>query len=447
MNDFLGLAALVILVLFNGFFVAVEYALVSVRRTRIDQLADEGVRAAVTVQRVLSRLDRYIAAVQLGVSMMSMLIGFIAEPAIEHLSRPLFAALHTPESWIRPLSFTLAFVLSTTLHIVFGELFPKSAALQRSEQVAMAFTPTLVAFTTVFGPVISLLNAFGRGVLKLFGFKAVAGHHTAHSEEEIRMIVSASSQEGVLENDEKELLYNVFDLSDTMVRSIMTPRVDMIVTDSAAPLRRLLELNTEHGYSRVPVYQDTPDNVVGVAHTSDVLRHLENLDQMTIAELMRPTFYIPESMRINDLLKKMQERKSHMAIVVDEFGGTTGLVTLEDALEEIVGEIYDEDDEEEDAQIEVLGEGLYLMDAAVGVDEVETRLGIGLDDDEENEFDTLGGFITHHYGDIPEVDARFMHGGWCFTVEEADQRRVMKVRVERMPEPILGEFEAEAARE
>ncbi|WP_424951417.1 hemolysin family protein [Deinococcus sp.] len=447
MNDFIGVIALFFLVLFNGFFVAVEYALVSVRRTRIDQLADEGVRAAQAVQRVLGSLDQYIAAVQLGVSMMSMLIGFIAEPAIEHLAHPLFTALHTPESWIRPLSFTLAFVLSTTLHIVFGELFPKSAALQRSEQVAMAFTPTLVGFTAVFNPVIYLLNAFGRGVLRLFGFKPVAGHHTAHSEEEIRMIVSASSQQGVLENDEKELLYNVFDLSDTMVRSIMTPRVDMIVVDGASPLRRLLALHGEHGYSRVPVYHDTPDNIVGVAHSIDVLRHLEELDQMTVAELMRPTFYIPESMRINDLLKKMQQKKSLMAIVVDEFGGTTGLVTSEDALEEIVGEIYDEDDEEETPPVQVLGEGLYLMDASVNVDDVESRLGIVLDEEGENEFDTLGGFVTHHFGDIPEVDARFMHDGWCFTVEEADQRRVMKVRVERMPEPVLSELEAEAAHE
>ncbi len=447
MNDYLGLLALFFLVLFNGFFVAVEYALVSVRRTRIDQLADEGVRAAKAVQRVLGNLDQYIAAVQLGVSMMSMLIGFIAEPAIEHLAHPLFVYLSVPESLTKPLSFTLAFVLSTTLHIVFGELFPKSAALQRSEQVAMAFTPTLVGFTTIFKPVIYLLNAFGRGVLKLFGFKPVAGHHTAHSEEEIRMIVSASSQQGVLENDEKELLYNVFDLSDTMVRSIMTPRVDMIVVDGASPLRRLLALHSEHGYSRVPVYHDTPDNIVGVAHSIDVLRHLEELDQMTVAEVMRPTFYIPESMRINDLLKKMQQRKALMAIVVDEFGGTTGLVTSEDALEEIVGEIYDEDDEEEVAPVQVLSEGLYLMDGGVNVDDVESRLGIVLDEDEENEFDTLGGFVTHHFGDIPEVDARFMHNGWCFTVEEADQRRVIKVRVERMPEHIPGEAEGESASE
>lgn len=448
MNDLLGLAALFVLVLLNGFFVAAEFALVSVRRTRIDQLADEGNVAARAAQRALKNLDLVIAATQLGITMASLGIGFIAEPAIEHLVSPLLRDVGIEsEKTIHAIGFGIAFAISTVLHIVFGELAPKSLALQRSEQVAMSVTRPLLIFATVFRYVIIFLNFLGNSVVRLFGLRAVTGHHTAHSEEEIRMIVSASSQEGVLENDEKELLYNVFDLSDTMVRSVMTPRVDMIVTDSAAPLRKLLELNVDHGYSRVPVYQDTPDNIVGVAHTSDVLRHLEELDQMSIAELMRPTFYIPESMRINDLLKKMQEKKSHMAIVVDEFGGTTGLVTLEDALEEIVGEIYDEDDEEEAAQVEVLAEGLYLMDAALGVDEVESRLGIELDEDEENEFDTLGGFVIHHFGDIPEVGASFMHEGWCFTVEEADQRRVVKVRVEQMAEPVLGELEAESAHE
>ncbi|WP_161880384.1 hemolysin family protein [Deinococcus alpinitundrae] len=430
MNDWIGVGALVLLVLLNGFFVAVEYALVSVRRTRIDQLAEDGSAAARTVQQVLTHLDQYIAAVQLGVSMMSLLIGFIAEPAIEHLSHPLFTGLGVPERWLTPFSFGLAFIISTTLHIVFGELFPKSAALQRSERVAMLFAPPLVAFTTVFRPVIFVLNAFGRVVLRTFGFHPVAGHHTSYSEEEIRMIVSASSQEGVLEDDERDLVYNVFDLSDTVVRSVLTPRGEMIVADGAAPIRRLLELNTEHGYSRVPVYQDNPDNIVGVAHTNDVLQHLEDLDQMTVAELMRPTFYVPESMSIKDLLTKMRQRKSHLAIVVDEFGGTSGLVTLEDALEEIVGEIYDETDEEEEPLVQQLAENVYLMDASLTVDQAETYLGDALED-EEGEFETLAGFITNHFGDIPEVGAEFVHQGWLFAVEEADERRVSKVRVSR----------------
>lgn len=432
MNDYLGIAALFVLVLLNGYFVAVEYALVSVRRTRIDQLAEEGNSTARVVQRVLGRLDLYIAAVQLGVSMMSLLIGFVAEPAIEHLSEPLFRQAGLPETYLHPVAFALAFILSTTFHIVLGELVPKSAALQKSEQMCMSLVRPLVAFTTIFRPVILGLNFMGGVLLRLLGLKAVAGHHTAYSEEEIRMIVSASSQEGVLEDSEKELVYNVFDLSDTTVREVMTPRIEMVLADGAAPLRRVLELNNDHGYSRVPVYQDTADNIVGVVHTSDVLGHLNELDHTTIADIMRPVFFVPEGMKIKDLLAKMREKKSHLSIVVDEFGGTSGLVTLEDALEEIVGEIYDETDDEEVPMIEVIGEGMYLMDASLTVHDAEERLGSNIEDG-EGEFDTLSGFMTSHFGDIPEIGQSFVHNGWAFTVEDADQRRVTRVRVEHAP--------------
>ncbi|WP_291426409.1 hemolysin family protein [Deinococcus sp.] len=444
-KDLIGILALFVLVFFNGYFVAVEYALVSVRRTRIEQLAEEGNSAAKMVSRVLGRLDLYIAAVQLGVSMMSLLIGFVAEPAIEHLAEPLFHQINFPENYQKPASFALAFIISTTFHIVLGELVPKSAALQKSEQMAMLLVRPLVAFTAIFRPVILGLNALGGGVLKLIGLKAVAGHHTAYSEEEIRMIVGASSQEGVLEDSEKELVYNVFDLSDTTVREVMTPRVDMVVIDGVAPLRRLVDLNTEHGYSRIPVFQATADNIVGIVHTSDMLGHLEALDHLTVGEVMRPVFFVPEGMKIKDLLAKMRAKKSHMSIVVDEFGGTAGLVTLEDAIEEIVGEIYDETDEDEVPQIEVLAEGIYLMDGSITMHDVEERLGADLEEGEA-EYGTLAGFMTNHFGDIPEVGESFAYRGWAFTVAEADQRRVARIRVERAPEldPIMVQAQLEA---
>ena len=434
MNDILGLVALFVLVLVNGFFVAAEFALVSVRRTRIDQLAEEGNSTAQATQRALQNLDLYIAATQLGITMASLGIGFVAEPAIEHLLEPLLHDTALQDAQKKAIAFGTAFAISTVLHIVFGELAPKSWALQRPEQVSLMVTRPLLVFAGIFRWAIRGLNALGNGVVRMFGLKAVTGHHTAYSEEEIRMIVSASSQEGVLEDSEKELVYNVFDLSDTTVREVMRPRVDMVTVDSALPLRRLLELNAEHGYSRVPVYQDTADNIVGIAHTSDVLRHLEELDHLTIADVMRPVFFVPEAMKIKDLLAKMRAKKSHMSIVVDEFGGTMGLVTLEDAIEEIVGEIYDETDEEEEQPIIVIAEGIYLMDASLTVHEVEERLGSNLEDGEA-EYDTLAGFMTSHFGDIPEVGQSFYRNGWAFTVEEADQRRVTRVRVERAPEP------------
>ncbi|MCP2013717.1 CBS domain containing-hemolysin-like protein [Deinococcus sp. HSC-46F16] len=446
MNDLLGILALVVLVLMNGFFVATEFALVSVRRTRIDQLAEEGNSTAKATQRALQNLDLYIAATQLGITMASLAIGFVAEPAIEHLIHPLLGETTLSEGQITAISFGIAFAISTILHIVFGELAPKSWALQRSEQVSLLVTRPLLVFTAVFKWAIVGLNAMGNGVVRLFGLRGVAGHHTAYSEEEIRMIVGASSQEGVLEDDEKELVYNVFDLSDTTVREIMTPRVDMVVVDGSHALRQLLDLNAEHGYSRVPVFQDTADNIVGIVHTGDLLAHLHELDSVRIADVMRPVFFVPEGMKIKDLLTKMREKKSHMSIVVDEFGGTAGLVTLEDALEEIVGEIYDETDDEEVVLIEVLGEGRYLMDASLTVGEVEERLGTNLEDG-DGEYDTLSGFMTNHFGDIPEPGQNFVHGGWMFTVEEADQRRVTRVHVERAPETMVFETYEEPARD
>ncbi|MDL2344654.1 hemolysin family protein [Deinococcus sp. MIMF12] len=446
MNDILGIVALFVLVLLNGFFVAAEFALVSVRRTRIDQLAEEGNTAARATQGALKNLDLYIAATQLGITMASLSIGFVAEPAIEHLIHPLLGDTTLSEGQITAISFGLAFAISTILHIVFGELAPKSWALQRSEQVSLLVTRPLLIFTAVFKWAIVGLNAMGNGVVRMFGLRGVAGHHAAYSEEEIRMIVGASSQEGVLEDDEKELVYNVFDLSDTTVREIMTPRIDMVVVDGSTPLRQLLDLNAVHGYSRVPVYQDTADNTVGIVHTGDLLAHLHELDTVRIADVMRPVFFVPEGMKIKDLLTKMREKKSHMSIVVDEFGGTSGLVTLEDALEEIVGEIYDETDEEELPLIEVLGEGRYLMDASLTVGEVEERLGANLEDG-DGEYDTLSGFMTNHFGDIPEPGQNFVHGGWMFTVEEADQRRVTRVHVERAPETMVFETYEESARD
>jgi CBS domain containing-hemolysin-like protein len=432
MNDLLGLFALFVLVLVNGFFVAAEFALVSVRRTRIEQLANEGHARARITHKAIQNLDLYIAATQLGITMASLGIGFLAEPAIEHLVAPTLQHWGFAPGTVTTISFVIAFGLSTALHIVFGELAPKSLALQRPEQVSLAISIPLVGFTWLFRPVIWLLNATGNGVVRLFGLRPVTGHHTAHSEEEIRMIVSASRQEGVLEEQEKELLNNVFDLSDTPVRGIMTPRVDMIAIEEAATLRRLMALNEQHGFTRVPIFRDTTDNIVGIAFIGDVLKHLDQLDRVTVGEIARPTVFAPENMKVLDLFQLLQKKKTHMAIVVDEFGGTAGVVTLEDAVEEVVGEIYDEtDDEEEDRQVVHLGDGNYLFDATINVSDAEKVLGVDLDGDEGGNYETLSGFLFHQFEYIPRVGEETSHAGWTFHVAEADERRVIKIRAFR----------------
>jgi putative hemolysin len=432
MSDLLGLVLVVILVLLNGFFVAAEFALVSVRRTRIEQLANEGNTLARLTHRAIKDLDLYIAATQLGITMASLGIGFIAEPAIEHLVAPSLLDWGIAPGSVTKISFALAFGLSTALHIVLGELAPKSLALQRAEQVSLAIAAPLIAFTTVFRPVIWALNVTGNGVVRLFGLKPVPGHHSAHSEEEIRMIVSASRQEGVLEEQEKELLNNVFDLSDTPVRAIMTPRVDMIALDESASLRRFMAINEEHQYSRVPIFHETNDQIVGIAYIGDVLKHLDRLDEVTLGEVARPAVFAPENMKVIDLFSLFQKKKTHMAIVVDEFGGTAGVVTLEDALEEVVGEIYDENDEpEEEKQVLAVGDGSYIFDAMINVSEVEKTLGIDLDDELHGNYETLSGFLFHKFEYIPQVGEEVEAEGWTFHVEEADERRVIRIRAYR----------------
>lgn len=436
MSDVLGLVTLFVLVLVNGFFVAAEFALVSVRRTRIEQLANEGHTLGRLTHKVIQDLDLYIAATQLGITMASLGIGFIAEPAIEHLVSPTLVAWGLAPGTVTTISFALAFGLSTALHIVFGELAPKSLALQRAEQVSLAIAVPMIAFTTVFRPVIWLLNVTGNGVVRLFGLKPVPGHHGVHSEEEIRMIVSASRQEGVLEEQEKELLNNVFDLSDTPVRGIMTPRVDMVALAKSASLRRFMALNEEHAYSRVPIYDETIDRIVGIAYIGDVLKHLDRLDQVTLAEVARPAVFAPENMKVIDLFQLFQKKKTHMAIVVDEFGGTAGVVTLEDALEEVVGEIYDESDEpEEEKQIKDLGDGTYLFDAMINVSEVEKALAIDLDDEIQGNYETLSGFLFHKFEYIPQVGEEVEAEGWTFHVDAADERRVITIRAYRKQPP------------
>jgi putative hemolysin len=434
MSDLLGLLSLILLVLGNGFFVAAEFALVSVRRTRVEQLANEGNYLARLTNKLLKDLDLYIAATQLGITMASLGIGFIAEPAIEHLAGPTLHGWGIDPANVKTISFALAFGMSTALHIVFGELAPKSLALQRAEQVSMGIAIPLIAFTTVFRPVIWLLNATGNGVVRLFGLRPVPGHHSVHSEEEIRMIVSASRQEGVLEEQEKELLNNVFDLSDTPVRGIMTPRVDMIALDEHAALRKLLELIEEHGYSRVPVYRETVDKIIGIVYIGDVLKHLSDLDDVTVGQVARPAVFAPENMKVIDLFTLFQSKKTHMAIVVDEFGGTAGVVTLEDALEEVVGEIYDEgDDAEEERQVKQTGDGAYVFDALINVSEVEKTLGVDLDDEIQGNYETLSGFLFHKFEYIPGVGEEVEAEGWTFHVAEADERRVIKIRAYRKP--------------
>jgi putative hemolysin len=412
-NDLLGLVALFVLVALNGYFVASEFALVSVRKTRIDQMVNEGKAGAKAVQSIIKKLDLYIAATQLGITMASLAIGFVAEPAIEHLLAPLLHGYEFSESTIKTISFTVAFVISTVLHIIFGELAPKTLALQRSEQTSIAVATPLIIFTFLFKPIIMVLNWLGNLVVRLWGLKPDEHGHGSYSSAEIRMIVDSSGQAGVLEQQEKEILQNVFEFQDTLVKTIMVHRTEVEAIERGSSLRQLVKMKKTHGYSRVPIFEDNLDNIVGMVHTADALLYTEELDQVTVDDLLRPAFFVPENMKVGDLFTVFQKQKTHMVVVVDEFGGMS----------------------EEEEDIQHLGEKDYLVEADLHVDEVEQLLEIELDGKASGDFETIAGFIFSKLGYIPKMGEHVDSEGWRFEIQEASDRQIKKVRISAVPAP------------
>jgi putative hemolysin len=428
MNDSVAIVGLVLLILINAFFVLAETALLSVRKTRVNQLVNEGNVAARLVQRALERLGNNIASIQLGITLTTLATGVIAEPALGRLIDPGFKLLGAVGSLADALVFATTFIISAGLSIIFAELVPKRIAIAQAERVLLVVIYPLQLVSLLFGPIARLLEWLGKAVLRLLNIKD-DDDENAHSEDEIRQIVDKSREQGILQEEERELVSNVFDFSDSVVGDIMVPRVKMFTVEDSLTLRQFLEFN--QGYSRVPVRSRDTDEVVGIVRTADVLKHLNHLDRMTVGQIMRRTQYVPAVMKVYDLFKLMQERKAHIAIVVDEDGGTDGLVTLENVLEELVGDIYDETDEIEDDGIECLSDGVYVFDASLKIEDVEEVLSIKLDKDDEGEFEKLSGFVYHHFGYIPQTGEEFDFEGWQFRVDAADERKVLKVRVSK----------------
>jgi CBS domain containing-hemolysin-like protein len=425
------LLAVLILVAANGFFVASEFALVSVRRTRIDELVADGKPLAREVRRALNDLDAYIAATQLGITMASIGLGWIGEPALAALIEPVVAGVPLTEGlpeWVtfvtaHGVAIALAFALITGLHIVFGELAPKTVAIQRAEQTALVIALPIHWFLVLFKPFIQILNGLGRLVVRLFGFEpAAAGHYVAHTEEELKMIVSQSTEAGVLAPEEEELIHAVFEFADLSANQIMVPRTEVV----ALPLS--IERNELHRY---PVYDGSLDNVVGIVNVKDLIAVLSQPGEtVDLRGVMRPPLVLPESIRVFRLLEAMQANRRHMVILIDEFGGTAGIVTLRDVLERLVGEVRSEK-EERWPDIEIINEREALVDGLVLVQDVNERFGLELD---EEEYDTIGGFVFGQLGRRPEIGDAIEHQGCRFVVEGLDGMRVSRLRI-IVPEP------------
>jgi len=420
-----------LLILINAFFVAGEFSLVAIRRSRVEQLAESGSFQGRLLKNAMERLDTYIATTQLGITVTGLLLGIFGEPYVTRLIQPGLTVLlgGFGADIAETLGFTLAIIIITYFTIILGELVPKGLSLQATERIALLVIVPLYLFQRTTSPFVWLLNRSGNWVLRLFGLRPSTSSSMVGSAEELKLIVEASSKEGVLDASEGEIISQILDLEETPVRAIMVPRVDMVAISADAPLRELLGLVREHRYSRIPVFQETVDKIIGIAYAKDLLEYNGPvLESAKVSSICHPAYYVPETMGARDLLREMRRRKTHMAIVVDEFKGTAGLVTLEDIVEEIIGEIYDESDEEEEASIRQVTPGTFVLDAATPLEEVSEALHIELP---EGEYETLSGFLMDQLGRIPEVGERLEHTPYVFIVEAADPRGIERVRAER----------------
>lgn len=410
----------------NGFFVAAEFSMVSVRKTRITQLTNEGNISAKIALETIKDLDKFIAAVQLGVTISSLGLGWVGEATVVKMVMPLFnflpvnyklAAAHT-------IAVAIAFTLITVLHVVLGELIPKSIALQYSERVSLMVALPMKIIKKIFSPIIFVLNSLGGFFLKLIKISPSRTSHLAHSTEELNMLINASYNEGVLNETEKELLHNVFKFSDLTAKQVMIPRTDMACISADITLDELNKLATESQYTRYPVYEENLDHISGIVHVKDLYALLLNKEEFSVEKLLRPVFLVPETITMDNLLREFQKRQSQIAIVIDEFGGTSGLITLEDVLEEILGEVQDEFDEDEEADIKQIGEDTYLANAMMRLDEIAEFFDIEIIDED---VDTLGGFVVKILGRIAEInDVVDIQNLEC-RVQEIDGARVTKL--------------------
>ena len=422
-----------LLIAANGFFVAAEFALVTVRRTRVEQLVSEGSRAARSVKTALDNIDRYIAAAQLGITMASLALGWVAEPALAHLVEPLFFWLPgvLPQLSAHAAAITIAFALITLLHIILGEQVPKMAALQRAEAAALLVARPLGFFLWLFGPFIQLLSWITSWLIRALGLQPTSVHELAHSEEELQMLVKASHESGILQESEEEMLYKVFAFADKEAHQVMVPRTEIVAVPAEMTLREFVDfIAEEHLHTRFPVYEGTPDSIVGIVHLKDgiVAAATGELDQQ-VRSVMRPVLVVPETIHIDELLKQLRRRRMHMAVLVDEYGGTAGLATMEDLLEEIVGEIRDEFDEEEPGLAD-RHDGTWSVDGMMSIDEFNARFGQGIQD--EN-YDTIAGYVLGQLGRVAEVGDEVSIDGLVLRVEEMDGLRIASLRV--MPAP------------
>lgn len=427
----LNLFIILLLLLANAFFVASEFALVSVRQTRIQQLANEGNKTADVTLKALSSLDRYIAATQLGITIASLGLGWVGESTLATIIHPLFEFLPNISGSVATHSIAaiIAFTLITFMHVVIGELMPKSIALQFPEKTTLVITRPLVTVANILAPFIFLLNGFGNWMLKLINIEPAQQHHSVHSEEELDMIIDESFKGGVLNETESFLLKNSLKFTDLTAKQVMIPRCNMIAIPIDINEEDYAKLVLENQYTRYPVYAENLDNIIGILHVKDLYSCLLQNQKISIKEVLRQPLLVPETMTTDNLLEEFKKNKTEIAIVIDEFGGVSGIVTMEDILEEVFGSVQDEFDEEE-TDIKKIDENKFIVNGLFRFEEFSEYFDLNQEEDEDVE--TIGGLVQKLLCRLAKINDEVEIENLKLRVIELKDRRIKKVLVEKI---------------
>ena len=429
-GSFLELGIIVVLVLLNGIFAATEIALVTVRRSRLQQLIDEGDRGALRVQRLKANPGRFLAVIQIGINFLGFLASAFAAVSLVDGLETWLATFGPLQDVAGGIALVIVTGLLTIFTIIFGELVPKQIGLAHAERVAIATSRFLDILGTILAPLVGFLTWTTRRISRLFGADVAAEERI--SSEELRLIIEQGGEQGILEAEEEQMIHAVIELGDQRIHEVMVPRIAMITLASSATFEEAIDIVVEEGHSRIPVYEGTIDEIVGILYAKDLLPFLKAGAPIRppLRALLRTPVFVPESMSVDDLLHEFQRRKVHIAIVLDEYGGTAGLVTIEDLLEEIVGEIQDEYDEEQPLIVKI-SDNEARVDGRADVDDLSDLFDIEVALEDEDEYDTVGGLIYHRIGGVPKPGDQVRVDGLTLTVETTDGRRVGKVLVVR----------------
>ncbi|MBM7602929.1 putative hemolysin [Metabacillus crassostreae] len=422
---------LIVLIILNAFFAASEIALISLNDNKVRMLAESGDKKAILLQKLLSEPSRFLATIQVGITLAGFLASAFAAGSFSGQLASLLSSLGVPlsDKWLESISVVLITLVLSYFTLVVGELVPKRIAMQKAEPISMFVARPLTILSKITSPFVKLLTLSTNGLVRLFGVDPHANDEQV-TEEEIRMMVDVGEERGAIQDTEKMMINNIFEFDNTIVSNIMIHRTNIIGIPADASLKEVLRFINIEKYTRFPVYEDNFDNIIGILHVKDILQYMESGDAETflLKKIIRKPYFVPESMVTDDLFSDLQKNKVHLAVVIDEFGGTAGIVTLEDLLEEIVGNIFDEHDEEEFEYVKV-DDDTFLFNGIVSLHEVDRIIDIKLPSED---YDTLSGFIIGQLGYIPRVssgDVTVEFNGYLFTVEEVNEKRINKIRI------------------